>query len=119
MSYTKTNWVNGSTPVNANNMNHIEDGIFNAYGLGGSITLSTTGWISDSSLGTNAGYQTVTLSNLKDSDAIFFSPLNFVDKSLLEAANIVVSSSGSTVTFKAQTIPQSTIQLNYFIARGN
>lgn len=30
MSYTKTNWVNGETPVNADNMNKIEDGIANA-----------------------------------------------------------------------------------------
>ncbi len=27
MAYTKTNWVNGSTALNASNMNHIEDGI--------------------------------------------------------------------------------------------
>ena len=29
MSYTKTNWVNGVTPLNAANMNNIEDGIYN------------------------------------------------------------------------------------------
>lgn len=27
MSYVKTNWQNGVTPLNAQNMNHIEDGI--------------------------------------------------------------------------------------------
>lgn len=27
MAYTKTNWVNGQTPINATNLNHIEDGI--------------------------------------------------------------------------------------------
>lgn len=27
IDYTKTTWVNGSTPLNATNMNHIEDGI--------------------------------------------------------------------------------------------
>lgn len=27
MAYEKTNWQNGVTPVNAQNMNHIEDGI--------------------------------------------------------------------------------------------
>ena len=31
MAYTKTNWVNGTTPINATNLNHIEDGIFNIY----------------------------------------------------------------------------------------
>lgn len=28
MAYSKTNWVNGSTALNASNMNHIEAGIF-------------------------------------------------------------------------------------------
>ena len=27
MAYTKTNWINGQTPINATNLNHIEDGI--------------------------------------------------------------------------------------------
>lgn len=27
ISYTKTNWVNNVTKLNADNMNHIEDGI--------------------------------------------------------------------------------------------
>ena len=29
MSYKKTNWQNGITPLNAKNMNHIEEGIYN------------------------------------------------------------------------------------------
>ena len=29
MAYTKTNWVNGYTPLNASNMNKIEEGIYN------------------------------------------------------------------------------------------
>jgi hypothetical protein len=27
MSYTKTNWINGETPINATNLNNIENGI--------------------------------------------------------------------------------------------
>ena len=27
MAYTKTNWVNNTTPINSTNLNHIEDGI--------------------------------------------------------------------------------------------
>lgn len=30
MAYTKTTWVNGTTPINATNLNKIEDGIENA-----------------------------------------------------------------------------------------
>ena len=28
MAYTKTNWVNGTTPINDTNLNHIEQGIY-------------------------------------------------------------------------------------------
>ena len=27
MAYERTNWINGTTPLNATNMNNIEDGI--------------------------------------------------------------------------------------------
>ena len=30
LNYQKTNWVNNETKLNADNMNHIEDGIKNA-----------------------------------------------------------------------------------------
>ena len=32
MAYTKTNWVNDTTELSAENMNHIEDGVEKAYG---------------------------------------------------------------------------------------
>ena len=32
MAYTKTNWVNNTTKINATNLNHIEDGIEKSYG---------------------------------------------------------------------------------------
>ena len=28
MSYVKTEWINDQTPLNADNMNHIEEGIY-------------------------------------------------------------------------------------------
>ena len=33
MGYIKTNWVNNTTELNAENMNHIEDGIFTAHNV--------------------------------------------------------------------------------------
>lgn len=33
MAYTKTNWVNDQTELNAENMNHIEDGIYNSQNV--------------------------------------------------------------------------------------
>ena len=33
MAYTKTNWVNDDTELNAENMNHIEDGIYNSQNV--------------------------------------------------------------------------------------
>lgn len=43
MAYTKTNWENGVTPVNATNLNHIEQGIYdNSVGIGNLSNLETT-----------------------------------------------------------------------------
>lgn len=33
MAYTKTNWVNGQTPINADNLNKMEEGIANAVNI--------------------------------------------------------------------------------------
>ena len=43
MAYEKTNWVNGQTPINATNLNKIEQGIYDA-----TITPKTTKTTSDS-----------------------------------------------------------------------
>ena len=43
MAYTKTNWQNGVTQVNATNLNHIEQGIYdNSTGIGNLSDLETT-----------------------------------------------------------------------------
>jgi len=45
MSYIKTTWVNGSAPpINASNLNKIEDGIDNATPILGQETVSTASW---------------------------------------------------------------------------
>lgn len=33
MSYEKTSWVNDKTPLNENNLNHIEDGVYDAHNM--------------------------------------------------------------------------------------
>ena len=38
MAYTKTTWITGSTPLSANNMNHIEQGIKDAHDMIAAIT---------------------------------------------------------------------------------
>ena len=43
MSYTKTNWQNGVTPVNSTNLNHTEQGIYdNSTNIGNLNNLNTT-----------------------------------------------------------------------------
>ena len=39
MSYQRTTWVNGQTPINADNLNNIENGIGLSYGLTGGIAI--------------------------------------------------------------------------------
>lgn len=41
MAYTKTNWVDGTTPISAANLNNMENGIANATAPGGFPTLTT------------------------------------------------------------------------------
>lgn len=41
MAYAKTNWVDGTTPISAANLNNMENGIANATAPGGFPTLTT------------------------------------------------------------------------------
>lgn len=43
MTYVRTNWVNDQTPLNADNMNNIENGIEQALAQGGAIVITSGG----------------------------------------------------------------------------
>lgn len=47
MAYEKTNWVNGETPISAENLNKMEEGIVEASQTGGILTGSIVGYDGD------------------------------------------------------------------------
>ena len=44
MAYEKTNWVDNETPINAENLNKMEEGIVEASKTGGILAGSVVGW---------------------------------------------------------------------------
>lgn len=80
------------------------------YGVSGTTTLYSGSWSSNT--------YNISVASLGEYDAIFFSPITALDKSYLETANIIITTSGTTVTFTCVTSPTNNIGLNYFIARG-
>ena len=69
MAYQKTNWVDNETPISAENLNKIEDGIVEASKTGGILTGSVIGWNSDTipegyeEVENNGGIETITNEN--------------------------------------------------------
>ena len=47
MAYEKTNWVDNETPINAANLNKMEDGIVEASKTGGVLEGTVVGWNGD------------------------------------------------------------------------
>jgi hypothetical protein len=69
MAYVKTTWVNGETPINADNLNHIETGIKGNETLINNITGSIL-WTNQNPTADFSG-QTITLSS-SDYDVLEF-----------------------------------------------
>ena len=80
------------------------------YGVSGNVTLAASSW--------NDLVYTLTVNDLGDTDAIFFSPADAASKKSMEEASCFVAASGSVVTFTATIAPTEDIILNYFISRG-
>lgn len=99
--------VDTSVETITNNISSMRSEIL---GVSGTITLQVGKW--------TGNVYSVALENFGSEDAIFFSPISIEDKTVIETANIYVSTSENTITFEAVKIPESDIKLNYFIARG-
>lgn len=92
------------------NMQIIDNAIQKIYGTSGEVTLTASNWQNNS--------YALNISKLGVNDAVFFTPANLTSKTVLESANVFISSNASIVTFSAQTAPTQDIILAYFIARG-
>ena len=56
MAYQKTNWIDNETPINANNLNKMEQGIEDAAKTGGILAGTVVGWNGE---GIPEGYEEV------------------------------------------------------------
>ena len=80
------------------------------YGTSGTVTLTAANW--------SDGAYTLTVDDLGENDAIFFTPATKADKTALEDASVFIGAEGQTVTLEADTTPTADITLDYFIVRG-
>ena len=97
MAYTKTNWVNGTTPLSSDNMNKIEQGIYDAHdALIGIISITKKTMESAEAVTVAAGdYGTV---KFKPGDNCFGNgyyiipaEINLVDSSTTQDAEVTIA----------------------------
>ena len=79
-------------------------------GASGTVTLLSSSWLSS--------VYSLSVSNFGENDCIEFGPATRSDKTALEEANIVITTSNNSVLFDAENTPSTDINLIYFITRG-
>jgi len=79
-------------------------------GSSSTVTLLSSSWLSS--------VYSLSVSNFGENDCIEFGPASRSDKTALEEANIVITTSGNFVLFDAENTPSTDINLIYFITRG-
>lgn len=114
MAYTKNNWKNsseaGAIPINATNLNHMEDGIYGAHeGLVGtakptiiSATLSVSGW--------SGNDYTINNEAIGANDIIEISPITNILSFALGIIGLKTQSAGSLTITSFGTKP--TVNIN-------
>ena len=118
MSYVKTTWVNGSAPpINATNLNKIEEGIEQATPLIGFLSVGTTTFTTSSLAGFPVKAE-ITISNVTTLDVPF---INFTTSSYLiaEDAGIKLAETyAGGVILYAENTPSNTVSFDYVIVKG-
>ena len=79
-------------------------------GVSGVVTLLSSSWLSS--------IYSLSVSNFGENDCIEFGPVSRSDKTALEEANIITTTSGNNILFDAENTPSTDINLIYFITRG-
>ena len=131
MAYTKTVWVNNQAPaINADNLNKIEDGIFNndaaitnanstvanlttevgkktvSYAI--QVTLTSTGW--------SGGAQTVSAAHVTATNSVIVSPIPAHQDAYSTAGILCTEQAAGTLKFTCTSDPTSNITVNVYIA---
>lgn len=106
---------NGNTPSLDTILKNISDNIQSQLGQAGEYTLLKTDWIRE---GTSY-VKTVTINGFTAKDAIIFSPKTRTDRTLLNRADVFITTDSGVITFDAMTMPTDDIVLTYYIIGGD
>ena len=106
---------NGNTPSLDTILKNISDNIQSQLGQAGEYTLSKTEWVKEGS----SYVKTVTINGFTAKDAIIFSPKTRTDRTLLNRADVFITTDSGVITFDAVTMPTDDIDLTYYIIGGD
>ena len=106
---------NGNTPSLDTILKNISDNIQSQLGQEGEHTLYKTDWTKDGS----SYVKTVKIDGFTAKDAIIFSPKTRTDRTLLNRADIFITTNLDVITFDATTMPTDDIKLTYYIIGGD
>lgn len=107
--------TNGNTPSLNDILKNISDNIQSQLGQAGEYTLYKTDWTKDGS----SYVKTVTINGFTAKDAIIFSPKTRTDRTLLNRADVFITTDSGVITFDAITMPTDDIDLTYYIIGGD
>ena len=106
---------NGNTPSLDTILKNISDNIQSQLGQAGEYKLLKADWIRE---GTSY-VKTVTINGFTAKDAIIFSPKTREDRTLLNRADVFITTDSGVITFDATTMPTKDIVLTYYIIGGD
>ena len=106
---------NGNTPSLDTILKNISDNIQSQLGQAGEYKLLKADWIREGS----SYVKTVAINGFTAKDAIIFSPKTRTDRTLLNRADVFITTDSGVITFDAITIPTDDINLTYYIIGGD
>ena len=106
---------NGNTPSLDTILKNISDNIQSQLGQAGEYKLLKADWIREGS----SYVKTITIEGFTAKDAIIFSPKTRTDRTLLNRADVFITTDSGVITFDAVTMPTDDIDLTYYIIGGD
>ena len=106
---------NGNTPSLDTILKNISDNIQSQLGQAGEYKLLKADWVREGS----SYVKTITINGFTAKDAIIFSPKTRTDRTLLNRADVFITTDLGVITFDAMTMPTDDIELTYYIIGGD
>lgn len=106
---------NGNTPSLDTILKNISDNIQSQLGQAGEYKLLKADWVKEGS----SYVKTITINGFTAKDAIIFSPKTRTDRTLLNRADLFITTDSGVIKFDAITMPTDDIDLTYYIIGGD